>query len=105
MGEGSVGLLTRNDDGGLSRAVLHGQGVVRNTAENGLVGWSHWGEGDGGVPGQHLAVVEPADGAGGIAVGHTLQGCDGPSQGRQLLTDWTLLGFNNLHLEGSDWRT
>ena len=105
MGEGSGGLLTRNDDGGLSRAVLHGQGVVRNAAENGLVGWSHWGEGDGDVPGQHLAVVEPADGAGGIAVGHTLQGCDGPSQGRQLLTDCTLVNLNYLHLEGSDWRT
>ena len=69
-----------------------------------MVGWSHWCEGDGGVPGQHLAVVEPADGAAGIAVSHTLQGCDGSSQGSQLLTDWTLLGFNDLHFEGSNWR-
>ena len=98
------GLLTRNDDCGLSNVALHGQRVVRNADENGLVGWSHWCEGDGGVPGQHLVIVEPADGAAGIAVGFTLQGCDGSSQGCQLFTDWTLVNLNNLHFEGSNWR-
>ena len=69
-----------------------------------MVGWSHRCEGDGGVPGQHLAVVEPADGAGRIAVGHTLQGCDGSSQGSQLLTDCTLVNLNDLDFGGSNWK-